>query len=877
MSSLKLYGSTSGYVEIVPEVTAGNNSVTLPNTTGSIAVKDASGNLEVGTGVTISSPSADTFAVSTNGSERVRVDSSGNVGIGTTIPQYNLDVLGDINFSGSLNQGGSAFVASRWTAGTGNDIYRLSGDVGIGTTNPQYSLDVLGDINFTGTFRQNGSAFVASRWTAGIGDDIYRLSGDVGIGTTNPTAKLEVVGNVVADGSDIRSLSGTHLVSYSSVSDIANSAKSITGFSTYRQVGVLTAGSNTNSGDDFGYSVAVTADGNTIFVGARKDEIGGSSNSSGAVYVFDRVGLGSSFYQVGILTGSLASNSSDYFGQSVACTPDGKTLIASAPFDESGGLMYVFDRVGNNFNQVGILSASIVNTSDENFGVSIDISADGKTIVGGYDFVSLPGYTANSGAAFVWERDGNTFTEVGILTAATPETFSQFGEAVAISGDGKTIVVGSLGESGGTGYAYGSINIFDRVGVGTTSVFNRVGVITGTKATSIDDDNFGCSVDISYDGSSIIVGDFNGDVTGVTTTGTASVYDRVGNNFNLVGIFTGSRSTRLGYFGNTVVMSPDGKRMLVTALSEGSGNEGLVYIFERQGNTISQVGIVTGYSPGITYDIGTPFDKHLGMSADGKTMVLGAPGSTVSGNASAGAAFVFDEVEQTYLYSSPTGNIGIGVTNPGQALDVSGSIRSSSQIISTQANSTTTGGGQIYLNGATGNRIDFNSNGVAAPTTTTRSAGTKIVLYPNISPSSADYGFGIEASTLWSGVSSSADQFKWYAGTTNVATLSGTGTFTTTTLVETSSITLKENINPIENALDKILQLNPVTYDRKNNISKNEAGLIAEEVNEIIPNIVSKDSEGNPNGINYTKLSVYLIDAIKELKKEIEDLRNGNS
>ena len=494
------------------------------------------------------------------------------------------------------------------------------------------------------------------------------VSGNLGVGTVNPRGKLEVVGSVVADGSDIRSLSGTHLVSYSSASDVANSAKSITGFSTYRQVGVLTAGSNINSGDEFGYSVAITADGNTIFVGAGDDEIGGSSNGSGAVYVFDRVGLSSSFYQVGILTGSLASNTFDYFGASIACTPDGKTLIASAPYDESGGLMYVFDRIGNNFNQVGILSASIISISDQNFGVSIDISADGKTIVGGYDALSLPGYPVETGAVFVWERDGNTFTEVGILTAATPDTYSEFGEAVAISGDGKTIIVGGLGDDGVGGNGYGSINIFDRVGVGTTSVFNRVGVITGTKASSLDSDAFGCSVDISYDGSSIIVGDFNGDVTGITTTGTASVYDRVGDNFNLVGIFTGSRSKFNGSFGQTVVMSPDGKRMLVTGQNEsvGSGFEGIVYIFERQGNTISQVGIVTGYSPGITYDIGTPWDKHLAMSADGKTIVLGAPGSTVYGNGNAGAAFVFDEVRQTYLYCSPSGVIS----------DSSGNIRS---------------------------------------------------------------------------------------------------------------------------------------------------------------------------------------------------------
>jgi hypothetical protein len=72
--------------------------------------------------------------------------------------------------------------------------------VGIGTTDPQYTLDVLGDINFTGTFRQSGSPFVASRWTTGTGDDIYRLNGDVGIGTTNPTSALQVVGDASVSG-----------------------------------------------------------------------------------------------------------------------------------------------------------------------------------------------------------------------------------------------------------------------------------------------------------------------------------------------------------------------------------------------------------------------------------------------------------------------------------------------------------------------------------------------------------------------------------------------------------------------------------------------------------------------------------------------------
>ena len=100
------------------------------------------------------------------------------------------------------------------------------------------------------------------------------------------------------------------------------------------------------------------------------------------------------------------------------------------------------------------------------------------------------------------------------------------------------------------------------------------------------------------------------------------------------------------------------------------------------------------------------------------------------------------------------------------------------QIQSTLANSTTTGGGQIYLNGATGNRIDFNINGTAAPTFTTRSVGTKIVLYPLIAGSTVDYALGIEGSHMWSSVeqATSAYGFKWYGGTTNVMTLRGNGT-----------------------------------------------------------------------------------------------------
>lgn len=113
--------------------------------------------------------------------------------------------------------------------------------------------------------------------------------------------------------------------------------------------------------------------------------------------------------------------------------------------------------------------------------------------------------------------------------------------------------------------------------------------------------------------------------------------------------------------------------------------------------------------------------------------------------------------------------------------------------------------------------------------------------------------------------------------TTGAITIAGgmgvAGRITTTQIVETSSIELKEHITPITNALKSILQLTGVTYDRKDQLSFNEPGLIAEDVNKILPNLVVKDEDGNPNGIQYTKVVAYLIEAIKDQQQQIDELK----
>lgn len=125
--------------------------------------------------------------------------------------------------------------------------------------------------------------------------------------------------------------------------------------------------------------------------------------------------------------------------------------------------------------------------------------------------------------------------------------------------------------------------------------------------------------------------------------------------------------------------------------------------------------------------------------------------------------------------------IGIGTTTPASLLHVSGTTLAN-QFVSTNANNTTIGSGQIVLNGNIGNRIDFNISGVAPPSfTTNRSVGTKIVLSPNTSSTQTEYALGIESGAMWFSIPVTTSRaFKWYAGTANIATLLGNGTLTIT-------------------------------------------------------------------------------------------------
>jgi hypothetical protein len=128
----------------------------------------------------------------------------------------------------------------------------------------------------------------------------------------------------------------------------------------------------------------------------------------------------------------------------------------------------------------------------------------------------------------------------------------------------------------------------------------------------------------------------------------------------------------------------------------------------------------------------------------------------------------------TYASSTSALATGSALTFDGTNLSTTG------QVISTKTGSSTDATGQVYLNGSTSNRVEWNTQGTGAPAFTTRSAGTKLLLYPSLSGSVTDYAMGIAAATMWSSVpeNNSGFKFKWYGATTEVASLDGAGAFT---------------------------------------------------------------------------------------------------
>ena len=277
---------------------------------------------------------------------------------------------------------------------------------------------------------------------------------------------------------------------------------------TWAQQAYLKA-SNTDANDEFGCSVAIS--GNTVVVGARGEasaatgvngnQSDNSAPDSGATYVFVR--NGTTWTQQAYLKASQAGDTA--FGFSVAISGDTAVVGNEAP----SGAAYVFVRSGSTWTQQTLLTASNAEIGDF-FGGSVAISGDTVVVGAQLEASAATGINGNqsdnsatnAGAAYVFVRNGTTWTQQAYLKASNTEAFDRFGIRAAISGD--TAVIGAIGEDSAATGINGNQSDNSATDAGAAYVFVRNGTtwtqqayLKASNAGAFDD--FGYSVAISGD------------------------------------------------------------------------------------------------------------------------------------------------------------------------------------------------------------------------------------------------------------------------------------------------------------------------------------------------------------------------------------------
>lgn len=218
------------------------------------------------------------------------------------------------------------------------------------------------------------------------------------------------------------------------------------------------------------------------------------------------------------------------------------------------------------------------------------------------------------------------------------EGLDSFGETVALDRDGTTALVGAPGEGTDGETFVGSAYVFAREG----SEWTRAAELTAPDRTGAD--FFGCSVALSADGSTALVGAYGDDVGGSRMAGAAYVFSDDDGSWTRHARLIATDNDAEDKFGASAALSADGSTALLGAPEDEDPNGsygGAGYVFGVADGTWSQTAKLA------TAD--GDFDDYVGrsvaLSADGSTALLGADGVTESGAYGTGAAYVFSAAD----------------------------------------------------------------------------------------------------------------------------------------------------------------------------------------------------------------------------------------
>ena len=437
--------------------------------------------------------------------------------------------------------------------------------------------------------------------------------------------------------------------------------------------------SNTSKEDQFGFTIALSADCTTMAVGAVGEDNSGrginvkpvdhSAVSSGAVYIFTR--KGATWAQQAYLKASNA-DAGDEFGTSLALSSDGNTLAVGAESEESGakgvngnqadnsgpgaGAVYIFARSAGVWSQEAYVKASNTGEAEgDEFGYSVALSGDASTLaVGAHsEHSAATGINGNQyehspdayGAVYVFTRDGHTWSQQAYVKAWNTVT-RLFGYSVALNANGNTMAVGSYDENGGRGALY----IFGRSGATWTQQ-------TRLQASNAEsNDQMTSSLAISADGNTIAAGAYDEEsfLTGVQpptagahdeplrvpgadplSTGAAYVFVRTGGAWTQQAYIKATNAHKYDQFGWAIALSGDGNTLAVGAHFESgaatglNGNQsdhsaefaGAAYVYTRSGATWSPAAYVKASNT----QANAEFGLSVALNSDGTILAVGSP------------------------------------------------------------------------------------------------------------------------------------------------------------------------------------------------------------------------------------------------------------
>jgi hypothetical protein len=443
-------------------------------------------------------------------------------------------------------------------------------------------------------------------------------------------------------------------------------ARGPTGWYDSDQTAKLTA-TDAEQDDRIGWSVALSADGGIAIAGAPMKDVATGGSDWGAAYVFTRPGdQWADRTETARLNADNAEDS-DLLGASVAASGDGHTVVVGAPGSnspggaEDQGAVYVYTRPDSGWVSTATFGAKLTvgdGSGGDELGYSVAVSGDGSLVVAG-----APGWQSDRGIAYVYARPPGGWESTAAydarLTASDGADWDRFGETLALSADGNTVVVAALGNSA----AY----VFAKPASGWVHSTQ-----TATLASStILEDQFGYSVAVSEDGSTIVCADpwfMDTDVQGM-----AYVYVRPAGGWvdatESAGLADGGiDGGKLGY---SVAVSGDGLTVVAGApySYDEDDERGRVAVFVRPPSgwvSTTQADAILNASDGGGED-------HLGssvaVSGDGSTVVGGAPGQSSVGDRQ-GALYVYARPTEGWAAAMETAKLTAG---DGADLDMLGS------------------------------------------------------------------------------------------------------------------------------------------------------------------------------------------------------------